>query len=70
MPQTRQPAAIMVTGIVRYIASMGYEQNAFELLNKNRQIQKPLTVRYGGKWILWQYSCFQTFLHKLDFPQL
>jgi hypothetical protein len=26
------------------------EQKAFELLNKNRQLQKPLIAQYGGKW--------------------
>ncbi len=42
MSTTRQPAVIMFTDIVGYTALMGRdEQKAFELLNKNRQIQKP-----------------------------
>jgi len=41
MPQTRQLAAIMFTDIVGYTALMGEdEQKAFELLKKNRQLQK------------------------------
>ncbi|MFN2439388.1 MAG: adenylate/guanylate cyclase domain-containing protein [Chitinophagaceae bacterium] len=52
MPQSRQLAAIMFTDIVGYTALMGDdEQKAFELLNKNRQLQKPLIEQYGGKWI-------------------
>jgi class 3 adenylate cyclase len=27
------------------------EQKAFELLNKNRQIQKPIIEQYNGRWI-------------------
>jgi class 3 adenylate cyclase len=43
MPQSRQLAAIMFTDIVGYTALMGEdEQKAFELLKKNRQLQKPL----------------------------
>jgi len=52
MPQYRQLAAIMFTDIVGYTALMGDdEQKAFSILNKNRQIQKPLIENYGGKWI-------------------
>ena len=52
MPQSRQLAAIMFTDIVGYTALMGKdEQKAFELLNKNRQIQKPIIEQYGGQWI-------------------
>ncbi len=52
MPQTRQLAAIMFTDIVGYTALMGRdEQRAFELLNKNRQIQKPIIEQYNGRWI-------------------
>ena len=41
MSQTRQLAAIMFTDIVGYTALMGKdEQKAFDLLNKNRAIQK------------------------------
>jgi adenylate cyclase len=50
--QTRQLAAIMFTDIVGYTALMGNdEQKAFELLNKNRQIQKPIIEEYNGRWI-------------------
>ena len=52
MPQSRQLAAIMFTDIVGYTALMGRdEQKAFELLNKNRQIQKPIIEQYNGRWI-------------------
>jgi adenylate cyclase len=50
--QTRQLAAIMFTDIVGYTAFMGNdEQKAFDLLNKNRQIQKPIIEQHGGRWI-------------------
>src|SRR4051812_9170987 len=52
MPSIRQLAAIMFTDIVGYTALMGEdEQRAFELLDKNRQLQKPLIEQCGGKWI-------------------
>jgi class 3 adenylate cyclase len=52
MPQTRQLAAIMFTDIVGYTAMMGNnEQKAFELLRKNRDIQKPIIEEFGGRWI-------------------
>ena len=52
MSQTRQLAAIMFTDIVGYTALMGKdEQKAFELLNKNRLIQKPIIEQYNGRWI-------------------
>lgn len=52
MSSNRQLAAIMFTDIVGYTALMGEdEQKAFELLRKNRQIQRPLIERYTGKWI-------------------
>ncbi len=52
MPQTRQLAAIMFTDIVGYTALMGDDEDkAFDLLNKNRQLQKPLIEQYGGRWI-------------------
>ncbi len=50
--QSRQLAAIMFTDIVGYTALMGDdEQKAFDLLNKNRELQKPLIEKYGGRWI-------------------
>jgi len=52
MTQTRQLAAIMFTDIVGYTAMMGNnEQKAFELLRKNREIQKPIIEEFGGRWI-------------------
>jgi class 3 adenylate cyclase len=50
--QTRQLAAIMFTDIVGYTALMGNnEQRAFELLRKNRDIQKPIIEEFGGRLI-------------------
>lgn len=52
MPASRQLAAIMFTDIVGYTALMGEdEQRAFDLLRKNRQLQKPLIEKFNGKWI-------------------
>ena len=52
MSQTRQLAAIMFTDIVGYTALMGNdEQKAFELLKKNRELQKPIIEQYNGRWI-------------------
>ena len=52
MPQTRQLAAIMFTDIVGYTALMGNdEQKAFELLDKNRLIQKPIIEEFNGRFI-------------------
>jgi len=52
MSSTRQLAAIMFTDIVGYTALMGNdEQKAFELLNKNRLLQKPIIEQYNGRWI-------------------
>ena len=52
MTQSRQLAAIMFTDIVGYTALMGKdEQKAFELLRKNREIQKPIIEEFGGRWI-------------------
>src|SRR4026208_2451041 len=50
MSSTRQLAAIMFTDIVGYTALMGKnEEKAFALLQKNRQIHKPLIEHYKGK---------------------
>src|SRR5678815_5510119 len=50
--QTHQLAVIMFTDIVGYTALMGKdEQKAFELLDKNRHIQKPIIEQYNGRWI-------------------
>jgi adenylate cyclase len=52
MSQSRQLAAIMFTDIVGYTALMGEdEQKAFELLRKNRQLQKPIIEKFNGTWI-------------------
>ena len=52
MSSSRQLAAIMFTDIVGYTALMGRdEEKAFELLNKNRQIQKPIIEQFNGRWI-------------------
>jgi adenylate cyclase len=52
MHSTRQLAAIMFTDIVGYTALMGKdEQRAFDILHKNRQLQKPLIKQYNGRWI-------------------
>ena len=52
MSQSRQLAAIMFTDIVGYTALMGKdEERAFDLLNKNRRIQKPIIEEYNGIWI-------------------
>jgi adenylate cyclase len=52
MPQNRQLAAIMFTDIVGYTALMGNdEKKAFKILNQNRQLQKPIIEKYGGRWI-------------------
>ncbi len=49
MPQSRQLAAIMFTDIVGYTALMGDdEQKAFELLSKNRKLQKTLIEQNNG----------------------
>ena len=52
MSSSRQLAAIMFTDIVGYTALMGQdEQKAFNLLDKNRQVQKPIIEQYNGRWI-------------------
>lgn len=56
MPQTRRLGAIIPplggTDIVGYTSLMGKEeQKAFELLKKNREIQKPIIEEFHGQWI-------------------
>ena len=52
MSSSRQLAAIMFTDIVGYTALMGNdEQKAFELLLKNRELQKPIIANFNGHWI-------------------
>lgn len=52
MPSSRQLAAIMFTDIVGYTALMGEdEQKAFEILLKNRELQKPVIEQFHGRFI-------------------
>ena len=52
MSQSRQLSAIMFTDIVGYTALMGADETkAFDLLNKNREMQKPIIESFKGKWI-------------------
>jgi class 3 adenylate cyclase len=52
MSQLRRLSAIMFTDIVGYTALMGNnEEKAFELLRKNREIQKPVIEEFGGELI-------------------
>ena len=52
MPEKRQLAAIMFTDIVGYTALMGKDESAaYQLLKRNRAVQKPLIEKHGGKWL-------------------
>ena len=52
MSPSRQLAAIMFTDIVGFTALMGSdEKKTFEILEKNRQIHKPIISTYHGRWI-------------------
>jgi TolB-like protein/Tfp pilus assembly protein PilF len=52
MPEDRRLAAIMFTDIVGYTALMGRDENkAFQLLRKNRDLQRPLIKKYRGEWL-------------------
>ena len=52
MTQSRQLAAIMFTDIVGYTKLMGEdEQKAFELLKKNRAVQRPIIEKFSGRWL-------------------
>ena len=52
MSKSRQLAAIMFTDIVGFTALMGSdEKKTFEILEKNRQIHKPIIRTYHGRWI-------------------
>ncbi|MDX1685056.1 MAG: tetratricopeptide repeat protein [Saprospiraceae bacterium] len=52
MSQSRQLAAIMFTDIVGYTALMGNDEDkAFQILNKNREIQRPIIEQFNGRWI-------------------
>jgi adenylate cyclase len=48
----RQLACIMFSDIIGYTLVMGEDENkAFQILKRNREIQKPIIERFGGKWI-------------------
>ena len=50
--QSRQLAAIMFTDIVGYTKLMGEdEEKAFELLKKNRLVQRPIIEKFNGRWL-------------------
>jgi TolB-like protein/class 3 adenylate cyclase len=52
MPEDRRLAAIMFTDIVGYTALMGSDEDkAFQILRKNRNIQKPIIKKFNGKWL-------------------
>ena len=52
MSQIRRLAAIMFTDIVGYTALMGNdEKKAFQLLQRNREVQRPVIEEFGGTWI-------------------
>ena len=52
MSQSRQLAAIMFTDIVGYSALMAEdEEKAFDLLRKNRAIQRPIIEQFNGRWL-------------------
>ncbi len=52
MTQSRKLAAIMFTDIVGYTALMGEDElSAFELLKKNRAIQRPIIEKFNGRWL-------------------
>ena len=48
----RQLAAIMFTDMVGYTALMGKdEEQAFNVLQKNREIQRSLIKKHQGEWL-------------------
>ena len=52
MSQSRQLAAIMFTDIVGYTTLMGNdEEKAFQWLQKNRELQRPVIEQHNGRWI-------------------
>ncbi|MCK4818305.1 adenylate/guanylate cyclase domain-containing protein, partial [bacterium] len=52
MKDIRKLAAIMFTDIVGYTALMSQdEQKALSVLQKNRDIQKPLVKKYNGEFL-------------------
>ncbi len=52
MRSDRRLAAIMFTDIVGYTAMMGSDEaRAFQVLELNRKLQRPLIERYRGQWL-------------------
>ena len=52
MSQFRQLAVIMFTDIVGYTSLMGKdEENTLRILNKNRELQRPIIEEFNGRWI-------------------
>ena len=52
MSQSRQLAVIMFTDIVGYTALMDQDESkAVELLKTNRQVQRPIIEKRGGRWL-------------------
>jgi len=52
LSQTRKLASIMFTDIVGYTALMGRDEDkAFDLLKKNRELQKPVIESFNGRFI-------------------
>ena len=50
MESSRRLSAIMFTDIVGYTTLMGDdEEKAFEVLEQNRQLHKPLINKYNGR---------------------
>ena len=50
MAEDRRLSAIMFTDIVRYTALMGKDEDrAFQILCKNREIQRPIIKKYHGE---------------------
>ena len=48
----RRLAAIMFTDIVGYTSLMGKDEDrAFQILRKNRDIQRPIIKKYRGEWL-------------------
>ena len=53
MPEDRVLAAILCSDIVGYTALMNRdEENALQILHKNRDIQKSMIEKYRGKWLM------------------
>lgn len=49
---TRQLACIMFTDVVGYTMLMGEDEDkAFQILKKNRDLQRPIIEKHGGRWI-------------------